>query len=123
MKPVASLKTKFFSVRSFLNNMMIHFYVMPFTAFTAYNFPNYKSMSTSCSDLLSECFFLNCLAVNCVVQKQPPELFCEKGVLRNLAKFTGKDLRQNLIFGTGVFPRILRNIHTFLTPFITEHLR
>ena len=27
-----------------------------------------------------------------------PEMFCEKGVLRNFAKFTGKHLCQNLFF-------------------------
>ena len=27
-----------------------------------------------------------------------PELFCKKGVLKNLAKFTGKHLRQSLSF-------------------------
>ena len=42
------------------------------------------------------------------VQKQPPELPYEKGVLRNFTKFTGKHLCQNLFFnkrdsGTGVF--------------------
>ena len=28
------------------------------------------------------------------LQKQPPEVFCKKGVLRNFAKFTGKHLCQ-----------------------------
>ena len=32
------------------------------------------------------------------LQKQPPEVFCEKGVLRNFAKFTGKRLCQSLFF-------------------------
>ena len=32
------------------------------------------------------------------VQKQPPEVFFEKGVLKNLAKVTGKHLCQSLIF-------------------------
>ena len=31
-------------------------------------------------------------------QKQPPEVLCKKGVLRNFAKFTGKYLCHNLIF-------------------------
>ena len=31
-------------------------------------------------------------------QKQPPEVFCKKGVLRNFAKFTGKHLCQSLFF-------------------------
>ena len=43
-----------------------------------------------------------------------PEVFCKKGVLRNLAKFTGKHLCQSLFFN---FEKFLR------TPFLTEHLR
>ena len=31
------------------------------------------------------------------VQKQFPEVFCKKGVLRNFTKFTGKHLRQNVL--------------------------
>ena len=31
-------------------------------------------------------------------QKQPPEVFCKNGVLRNLAKFIGKHLCQSLYF-------------------------
>ena len=31
-------------------------------------------------------------------QKQPPEVLCEKCVLKNSAKFTGKHLRQSLFF-------------------------
>ena len=31
-------------------------------------------------------------------QKQPPEVFCKKGVLGTFAKFTGKHLCQSLIF-------------------------
>ena len=48
-------------------------------------------------------------------QKQPPEVFCKKGVLRNFAKFTGKHLCQSLFLiklqagGTGVFLWILWN--------------
>ena len=32
------------------------------------------------------------------MQKQPPKVFCKKGVLRNFAKFTGKHLCQSLFF-------------------------
>ena len=32
------------------------------------------------------------------IQKQPPELFSKKGVLRNFAKFIGKHLWQSLFF-------------------------
>ena len=31
-------------------------------------------------------------------QKQPPEVFCKKDVLRNFAKFTGKHLCQSLFY-------------------------
>ena len=31
-------------------------------------------------------------------QKQPPEMFCKKGILRNFAKFAGKHLCQSLVF-------------------------
>ena len=41
--------------------------------------------------------------------KQPPEMFCKKGVLKNFAKFTGKHQSQNLFFNkvTGVMPKAL----------------
>ena len=32
------------------------------------------------------------------MKKQPSEVFCKKGVLRNLTKFTGKHLCQSLFF-------------------------
>ena len=32
------------------------------------------------------------------LQKQPPEVFCKKGVLRNFAKFTGKNPAPSLFF-------------------------
>ena len=48
------------------------------------------------------------------IQKQPTELFCKKGVLRNFAKFTGKHLCQRLFFnkvaGLSTFGRLLLNI-------------
>ena len=68
--------------------------------------------------------------LNYTFQKQPPEVFCEKGVLRNFIKFSGKYLCQSLFFnkvaglrqikeicrivfnkyaGLGVFLWILRN--------------
>ena len=31
-------------------------------------------------------------------KKQPPEVFCKNGVLRNFAKFTGKHLYHSLFF-------------------------
>ena len=32
------------------------------------------------------------------IQKQPPEVFYKKGVLKNFAKFTGKNLCHGLFF-------------------------
>ena len=72
------------------------------------------------------------------LQKQPSEVFCRKGVLRNVAKFTGKHLCQSLLFNkvAGLRPATLlktrdsgtddfsTNFVKFLrTPFPTEHLR
>ena len=70
-------------------------------------------------------------------QKQPLEVFCKKGVLRNFTKFTGKHQCKSLIFNkvTGLRPatllktRLLHrcspvNFGKFLrTPILTEHLR
>ena len=33
-----------------------------------------------------------------VIRSSRPEVFCKKGALRNIAKFTGKHLCQSLIF-------------------------
>ena len=48
---------------------------------------------------------MHTFAVSCVrvlsqyyQQKQPPEVFCKKDVLRNFAKFTGKYLCQSLFY-------------------------
>ena len=70
------------------------------------------------------------------LQKQPLELFCNKGVLRNFAKFTGKHMCQSIFFDkvAGIRPTTLlkkRHWHRcflvkfakFLrTPSLTEHL-
>ena len=44
-----------------------------------------------------------------MAQKQPPEVFFEKGVLRNFAKFTGKNLCKSLFFNkfAGLRPSLL----------------
>ena len=39
------------------------------------------------------------------LKKQPPEMFCEKGVLRNFTKFTRKHLCQSLFFNKVAGPR------------------
>ena len=42
-----------------------------------------------------------------------PEVFCEKGVLRNFAKFTGRHLCQSLlIYDYGSYPQIV-TLHSF----------
>ena len=38
------------------------------------------------------------LSLTCNLLKQPPELFCKIGVLRNFAKLTGKHLCHRLFF-------------------------
>ena len=51
---------------------------------------------------LFDCVYLNYRAYLMIsrdkVQKQSPEEFCKKGVLRNFAKFKGKHLCQSLFF-------------------------
>ena len=60
------------------------------------------------------------------LQKQPPEAFCEKSVLWNFAKFTGKHLCQSLFFN-----KVKTLVQVFSCKFceisknnyFTEHLR
>ena len=65
-------------------------------------------------------------------QKQPPNVFCKKGVLRNFAKFTGKNLCQNLFFNKNcnftkkeTLPRVFSCEFYKISKntFFTEHLR
>ena len=66
-----------------------------------------------------------------VVGRQPPEVFCKKGILRNFVEFTGKHLSQSFFFLAYNFikmrfPHVCLpvNFGKFLrTPFLTEHLR
>ena len=65
-----------------------------------------------------------------------PEVFCKTGVLRNFAKFTGKHLRQSLLFNKVASLRLATLLKKKLwhrsfpvnfakilrTPFLTEHL-
>ena len=46
------------------------------------------------------------------------EMLCEKGVLRNFAKFTGKHLRQSLFLNVNAGPTKFQR-----TPFLTQHIR
>ena len=48
-----------------------------------------------CWRFLEDCWFLRFLALVKACQKQPPEVFCKKGVLKNFTKFTGKHLCQS----------------------------
>ena len=54
----------------------------------------YKNTIKNCSTTLQAFFFLSFS----LHHKQPPKMFCKKGVLRNFAKFTGKHLYQRLFF-------------------------
>ena len=53
------------------------------------------------SSMKSEYDFLKCNShfILCVSWRSRPEVFYKKCVLKNFAKFTGKDLCQSLIFG------------------------
>ena len=43
-------------------------------------------------------YILKDICLTNFIKKQPPEVFCKKGVLRNFAKFTGKHLCHRLLF-------------------------
>ena len=66
------------------------------------------------------------LPQNC--RSSRPEVFCKKGVLRNLAKLTGKHLCQSLFFNKAAGKRLCQkclpvNFAKFLgTSFLKEHL-
>ena len=84
------------------------------------------------------CFF----SLGSLIRSSRPDVFCENGVLRNFAKFTGKHLCQSLFFNKvagaatlrssppevfykrGVLRIFVVNFAKFLrTPFLTEHQR
>ena len=80
--------------------------------------------------------FVSILRRRKIVQKQPPDVFCKKGVLKNFAKLSGQHLSQSLLFNkvAGLsYQLYLKKIsHKCLpvnsaqflrTPFYTEHLR
>ena len=52
-----------------------------------------------------DCFCENNNSMNSNNQKQPPEVFYKKGILKNFAKFTGKHLCQSLFFNKVAGPR------------------
>ena len=54
------------------------------------------------------------------IRSSLPEVFCKKGVLRNLTKFTRKHLFQSLFFNKVAG---LRYIKFLWVPFLTEHFR
>ena len=75
---------------------------------------------------------MHTFAVSCVrvlsqyyQQKQTPEVFCKKDILRNFAKLTGKYLRQSLFFNKDAgLPAKFRSFATFLrTPLLQNAFR
>ena len=54
-----------------------------------------QTSSHSCTELGKTQFFPVSI-VNYLTRSSRPEVFCKKGILRNFAKFTGKNLRQCL---------------------------
>ena len=57
-----------------------------------------------------------------ILQTQPPEVFCKKGVLRNFAKFTGKHLCQNFFLNKAAGNFINKFINKFINNFINKSL-
>ena len=74
-------------------------------------------VKSSSKQLKFVCFaILECTLDVVVIKSSRPEVFCEKDVLRNFAKFIGKHLCQSLFIdsGTGVFVWVLRNFQEHL---------
>ena len=80
--------------------------------FSGYNFRNKNCISTISIDTFIQYW------------SSRPEVFCEKDVLRNFTKFTGKHLCQRLFFDKVAGLRLsLVNFDEFQrTPFLIEHL-
>ena len=59
------------------------------------------------------------------VQKQPPEVYYMKGVLKNFTKFTGKHLWQSLFFKNEILAQVFscEFCEIFKNTLFTEHLR
>ena len=55
-------------------------------------------------------------------QNQPPEVFCKKGVLKNFAIFTGKDLCWSLFYVCGVNFIKKKLQHRYFPVNITKYL-
>ena len=121
---------KWFHIKSLQQSARI--YLQPFQSgkknekLTFWDIDNCTKWATSATAINKNfSLLLTVLAVFDIIvyiQKQPPEVFYKKGVLRNFAKFTRKHLCQNLLFnkvrsatllkrhpGKGVFLWILRN--------------
>ena len=64
---------------------------------------NYSGKELSSEQVPGITWFSNLLGK--YVQKQPSEVFCKKGVLRNFTRFTGKHLFQSLFFNNVAGPR------------------
>ena len=80
----------------------------------------------------TNCISNNCQDKNIIYRSSRPEVFCRKGVLRNIAKFAGKHPCRSLFFNkaAGLLKKRLRhwcflvNFAKFLrTPFLTKNLR
>ena len=52
--------------------------------------------------------FLRFLQLNIIQKQSPKGVLCKKGVFRNFAKFTGKDLCQSLLFNKVAGPGFIK---------------
>ena len=64
--------------------------------------------------------------LKCSLQRQPPEVFCKKGFLRNFAKFTGKQPCQRNSERKGLWKKTLPQVFScckiLQNAFFVEHL-
>ena len=83
---------KIVNIRNYYNAGFIFCYLSKYYCFYI------KHIYTKSCFLFIYLFFLWYYYCYCNIQKQPPEVFYKKGVLRNFTKFTGKHLCQSLFF-------------------------
>ena len=97
----------------FSSHFSVIFPVFPF--FSIWVSVEMHTFAVSCVRVLSQYY----------QQKQTPEVFCKKDILRNFAKLTGKYLRQNLFFNKDAgLPAKFRSFATFLrTPLLQNAFR
>ena len=102
------------------------------TLLTLQWYPFYIKVISISSSSLDNCFSQATGHETITNRSSRPEVFCEKDVLRNFVKFTGRHLCQSLFFNKACNLEVWRLQHRYFlvnfakflrTPFLREHVR